>query len=159
MTHPTRSFDVLAYQIATAPKADAFTAKHDGTWTPLSSQQMQDSANLVSLGLLALGLSHGDRVAIISMNRPEWMMADFGIAQIGGVSVPMYPSITVEDYKYIFADAGVRAVFVADQKLHEKVLEAIVGLDIPPANIFTFDKIEGARHLDELLEIDRKSVV
>ena len=150
-----RSFDVLAHQIAETPKTDAFTAKLNGTWTPLSSQQMQDAANRVSLGLLALGLKAHDKVAIISMNRPEWMMADFGIAQIGAVSVPMYPSITVEDYKYIFADAGVRAVFVADQKLHEKVLEAIAGLDIPAANIFTFDKIEGARHLDELLEMGK----
>ena len=150
-----RSFDVLAHQIAETPKTDAFTAKLNGHWTPLSSQQMQDAANRVSLGLLALGLKAHDKVAIISMNRPEWMMADFGIAQIGAVSVPMYPSITVEDYKYIFADAGVRAVFVADQKLHEKVLEAIAGLDIPAANIFTFDKIEGARHLDELLEMGK----
>ena len=151
-----RSFDVLAHQIAETPKNDAFTAKIDGQWTPLSSQQMQDAANLVSLGLLALGLKSHDKVAIISMNRPEWMMADFGIAQIGGVSVPMYPSITVEDYKYIFADAGVRAVFVADQKLYDKVMEAIKELDIPPANIFTFDKIAGARHLDELLEMGKK---
>ena len=152
----SRSFDILAHQIATTPKNDAFTAKLNGTWTPLSSQQMQDAANLVSLGLLSLGLQHGDKVAIISMNRPEWMMADFGIAQIGATSVPMYPSITVEDYKYIFADAGVRAVFVADQKLYDKVMEAIEGLDIPVANIFTFDKIAGARHLDELLELGKK---
>ncbi len=151
-----RSFDVLAHQIAETPKNDAFTAKIDGHWTPLSSQQMQDAANLVSLGLLALGLKPHDKVAIISMNRPEWMMADFGIAQIGGVSVPMYPSITVEDYKYIFADAGVRAVFVADQKLYDKVMEAIKELDIPAANIFTFDKIAGARHLDELLDMGKK---
>ncbi len=155
----SRSFDILAHQIATTPKNDAFTAKLNGTWTPLSSQQMQDAANLVSLGLLSLGLKHGDKVAIISMNRPEWMMADFGIAQIGATSVPMYPSITVEDYKYIFADAGVRAVFVADQKLYEKVMEAIEGLDIPAENIFTFDKIAGARHLDELLALGKKGQV
>jgi long-chain acyl-CoA synthetase len=115
-----RTFDILAHQLANSPKPDAFAAKIDGQWVPTSTQQVQDQANLISLGLTSLGLKHGDKVAIISMNRPEWMLTDFGISQIGAVSVPMYPSITVEDYKYIFADAGVRAIFVSDQKLLEK---------------------------------------
>jgi long-chain acyl-CoA synthetase len=151
-----RAFDILPHQIATAPKPDALASKIDGQWVPLSSQQLLDQANLVSLGLVSLGLKRGDKVAIISMNRPEWMLADFGISQIGATSVPMYPSITVEDYKYIFTDAGVRAVFVADKKLFDKVKEATQGLDIPAENIFTFDKIEGARHFGELLEIGKK---
>jgi len=151
-----RAFDILPYQLATSPKKDALAAKIDGQWVPISTQQLQDQANLVSLGLVSLGLKRGDKVAIISMNRPEWMLADFGISQIGATSVPMYPSITVEDYKYIFTDAGVRAVFVADQKLYDKVKEATAELDIPAANIFTFDKIEGARHFSELLELGKK---
>jgi long-chain acyl-CoA synthetase len=151
-----RSFDILAHQIASSPKSDALAAKIDEQWIPQSSQQVQDEANLVSLGLVSLGLKRGDKVAIISMNRPEWLLADFGIAQIGATSVPMYPSITVEDYKYIFTDAGVRAVFVADQKLYDKVKEATAGLDIPAENVFTFDKIDGARHFGELLEMGKK---
>ncbi len=151
-----RAFDILNHQIAKSPKSDALASKIDGRWVPISSQQLQDQANLVSLGLVSLGLKHGDKVAIISMNRPEWMMADFGISQIGATSVPMYPSITVEDYKFIFTDAGVRAVFVADDKLFDKVKEATQDLDIPAENIFTFDKIEGARHFSELLELGRK---
>ena len=151
-----RAFDILAHQLAHSPKSDALAAKIDGQWVPTSTQQLQDQANKVSLGLIALGLQHGDKVAIISMNRPEWMLADFGISQIGAVSVPMYPSITVEDYKYIFTDAGVRAVFVADKKLYDKVKEATAGLDIPADNIFTFDKIAGARPFSELLELGQQ---
>ena len=151
-----RAFDILPHQIAESPKPDALASKIDGQWVPISSQQLQDQANAVSLGLVSLGLKRGDKVAIISMNRPEWMMADFGISQIGATSVPMYPSITVEDYKYIFTDAGVRAVFVADKKLFDKVKEATQGLDIPAENVFTFDKVEGARHFGELLEIGQK---
>ena len=154
-----RAFDILPHQLAKSPKSDALAAKIDGQWVPTSTQQLQDQANLVSLGLVSLGLKHGDKVAIISMNRPEWMLADFGISQIGAVSVPMYPSITVEDYKYIFTDAGVRAIFVADKSLHDKVMEATAGLDVPAANIFTFDKISGARHFSELLEIGKKGNV
>ena len=151
-----RAFDILAHQLAHSPKSDALAAKIDGQWVPTSTQQLQDQANKVSLGLIALGLQHGDKVAIISMNRPEWMLADFGISQIGAVSVPMYPSITVEDYKYIFTDAGVRAVFVADKKLYDKVKEATAGLDIPADNIFTFDKIAWARSFSELLEMGQQ---
>lgn len=148
-----RSFDILANQLAKFPQPDALAGKIDGRYVPFSSQQVQDQANLVSLGLLTLGLKKNDKVAIISMNRPEWLLADFGIAQIGATSVPMYPSITVEDYKYIFTDAGVKAVFVADKQLYDKVKEATAGLNIPPQNVFTFDKIDEARHFGELLQL------
>ncbi|RZK43275.1 MAG: long-chain fatty acid--CoA ligase [Hymenobacter sp.] len=151
-----RSFDILTKQIASFPQPDALAAKINGQYEPLSSQQVQDQANLVSLGLLKLGLKKDDKVAIISMNRPEWLLADFGIAQIGATSVPMYPSITVEDYRYIFTDAGVRAVFVADKHLFAKVKEATAELDIPAENVFTFDKVAGARHFGELLDLGRQ---
>ncbi|TGE20324.1 long-chain fatty acid--CoA ligase [Hymenobacter aquaticus] len=153
-----RSFDILSHQLATAPKADSLAAKIDGTWQKISTQQVIDHANQVSLGLLQLGLKKDDKVAIISMNRPEWMFADFGISQIGATSVPMYPSITVEDYKYIFTDAGVKAVFVADEKLYAKVKEATA--DLPEVkHVFTFDKVAGARHFSELLEMGKKGDV
>jgi long-chain acyl-CoA synthetase len=151
-----RSFDILANQLEKFPKPDALAGKINGQYVPLSSQQVQDQVNLVSLGLLRLGLKRSDKVAIISMNRPEWLLADFGIAQIGATSVPMYPSITVEDYKYIFTDADVKAVFVADAKLYQKVREATAGLSLPPENIFSFDKVDGARHFDELLALGKQ---
>jgi long-chain acyl-CoA synthetase len=151
-----RSFDILANQLEKFPKPDALAGKINGQYVPLSSQQVQDQVDLVSLGLLRLGLKRSDKVAIISMNRPEWLLADFGIAQIGATSVPMYPSITVEDYKYIFTDADVKAVFVADAKLYEKVREATAGLSLSPENIFSFDKVDGARHFDELLALGKQ---
>ncbi|RYU83772.1 AMP-dependent synthetase/ligase [Hymenobacter persicinus] len=150
-----RSFDILTHQLATTPKTDALAAKINGTWEKISTQQLQDNVNQVSLGLLELGIQKGDKVAIISMNRPEWMFADFGIAQVGATSVPMYPSITVEDYKYIFKDAGVKAVFVSDDKLYAKVKEATA--DLPEVkHVFTFDKVQGAPHFSELLEKGKK---
>ncbi|PJJ48751.1 AMP-dependent synthetase/ligase [Hymenobacter chitinivorans] len=150
-----RAFDILPHQLATAPKADCLAAKIDGSWQKYSTQQVLDQVNQVSLGLLALGLKKDDKVAIISMNRPEWMFADFGISQIGGTTVPMYPSITVEDYKYIFTDAGVKAVFVSDEKLYAKVKEATA--DLPEVkHVFTFDKVDGVRHFSELLEMGKQ---
>jgi long-chain acyl-CoA synthetase len=151
-----RTFDLLPQLQQKFNKPDCFAHKLNGQYTPISTDVVVEKVNQVSLGLRSLGIGKDDKVAIISMNRPEWMFADFGIAQLGATSVPMYPSITVEDYKYIFTDAGVKAVFVSDQKLLDKVLEATEGLNIPRENIFTFDKLAGARHFDELLELGKK---
>ncbi|MBC6699665.1 AMP-dependent synthetase/ligase [Hymenobacter puniceus] len=151
-----RTFDILPHLQQKYNKPDCFAAKVNGQYTPISTDTVVEKVNQVSLGLRSLGIGKDDKVAIISMNRPEWMFADFGIAQLGATSVPMYPSITVEDYKYIFTDAGVKAIFVADQKLLDKVREATQGLDIPAENVFTFDKLEGARHFDELLALGKQ---
>lgn len=152
-----RTFDILPHLQQKYNKPDCFAAKIDGQYTPISTDTVVEKVNQVSLGLRSLGIGKDDKVAIISMNRPEWMFADFGIAQLGATSVPMYPSITVEDYKYIFTDAGVKAVFVSDKKLFDKVQEATQGLNIPQENVFTFDKIDGARHFGELLELGKKA--
>jgi long-chain acyl-CoA synthetase len=106
----------------------------------------------VSLGLLKLGIGKGDKVAIISLNRPEWVFADFGIQQIGAISVPMYPTITVEDYRYIFNDAEVKAVFVSDAELYNKVIAATEGMD-SIKEIYTFDEIHGAKYWKEVIKL------
>jgi long-chain acyl-CoA synthetase len=151
-----RTFDILPQLQQKYNKPDCFAAKVDGRYAPISTDEVVAKVNQVSLGLRSLGVGKDDKVAIISMNRPEWMFADFGIAQLGATSVPMYPSITVEDYKYIFSDAGVKAVFVSDKKLLDKVREATQGLNIPQENVFTFDKVEGARHFSELLDLGKQ---
>ncbi|WP_139924713.1 long-chain fatty acid--CoA ligase [Hymenobacter sp. DG01] len=151
-----RTFDILPQLQQKYNKPDCFAAKVNGQYAPISTDSVVEQVNQVSLGLRALGVGKDDKVALISMNRPEWMFADFGISQLGATSVPMYPSITVEDYKYIFTDAGVKAIFVSDKKLLDKVREATQDLNIPAENIFTFDKVEGARHFSELLELGKQ---
>ncbi|WP_139921648.1 long-chain fatty acid--CoA ligase [Hymenobacter sp. DG01] len=148
-----RTFDLLPHLIATSPQADCLVEKKAGTWQPLSTTRVQELSNHVSLGLRQLGIGRGDKVAIISANRPEWVIADLGIAQLGAVSVPMYPTITVEDYRHIFQDAGVRVVLVQDKKLLARVQQAVAGLAHGPEHIFTFDKLEGVAHFGELLAL------
>ncbi|UYZ58750.1 AMP-dependent synthetase/ligase [Hymenobacter latericus] len=150
-----RTFDILPHQLKNFPKADCLAAKQSGNWQPFSTQQVFDNAELVSFGLRKLGIGKDDKVAIISMNRPEWLMTDFGISQLGAVTVPMYPTITVEDYAYIFADAGVKAVVVSNQELYDKVKQATAGLDISDDCIFTYDRVPGARHFDDLLALGK----
>ncbi|RAU81499.1 AMP-dependent synthetase/ligase [Pontibacter arcticus] len=150
----TRTFDLLSYQLQNYPQPDCLASKENGNWVKYSTQQVQDYANQVSLGLLKLGIGKNDKVAIISLNRPEWIFADFGIQQAGAISVPMYPTITVEDYRYIFADAEVKAVFVSDIELYNKVVAATTGSESIKA-IYTFDRIPGAKHWSEVLEMGK----
>ncbi|RFP66650.1 long-chain fatty acid--CoA ligase [Hymenobacter lapidiphilus] len=147
----SRTFDLLAHLAETTPQADCLVEKRDGRWQPRSAQQVQQSSDQLSLGLRKLGVGAGDKVAIICANRPEWVVADMAIAQLGAVSVPMYPTITVDDYRHIFQDAGVRVVLVQDAPLLDKVREAIAGLETGPEHIFTFDPTPGAPSYADLL--------
>jgi long-chain acyl-CoA synthetase len=148
----TRTLDLLPYQLQHFPKPDCLAAKVNGTWQKFSTQDVQDYANKVSLGLLKLGIGKDDKVAIISFNRPEWVFVDFGIQQIGATSVPLYPTITVEDYRYILNDAEVKAIFVADGSLYSKVVAATEGM-AGLKEIYTFDQIQGAKNWTEVLEM------
>ncbi|WP_347159592.1 AMP-dependent synthetase/ligase [Pontibacter chitinilyticus] len=154
----SRTFDLLPYQLQHYPQPDCLAAKVNGTWKTYSTQDVQNKVNLLSLGLLKLGIHRNDKVAIISFNRPEWVLADFGIQQIGAISVPMYPTITVEDYRYIFEDAEVKIIFVADSNLYNKVVAATEGMS-GVQHIYTFDHVQGAKHWTEVLELGTKGEV
>src|SRR6478752_3087376 len=120
----TRAFDILPYQLKKYPQPDCLASKINGQWQKHSTQEVLDKANQISLGLLKLGIQKNDKVAIVSMNRPEWVFVDNGISQIGAISVPMYPTITEDDYRYIFNDADVKAIFVSDRHLDNNVMAA-----------------------------------
>ncbi len=154
----TRILDLLPYQQQHYPQPDCLAAKVDGAWQKYSTQDVQEYANKISLGLLKLGVGKDDKVAIISFNRPEWVLVDFGIQQIGAISVPMYPTITAEDYRYIFNDAEVKAIFVADSTLYSKVTAATAGMEGISA-IYTFDEVAGASYWKEVLELGKDSDV
>jgi len=148
----TRAFDILSYQLKKYPQPDCMASKINGQWEKITTQQVADKANQVSLGLLKLGIKKDDKVAIVSLNRPEWVLADIGIQQTGAVVVPMYPTITEEDYRYIFNDAEVKAVFVSDAALYNKVRAATA--NIPGIlEIYTFDEVNGAKNWNEPLKL------
>lgn len=148
----TRVFDLLETSVKPLNKEDVFACKIQGNWRKYSAQEVIDTVNKISLGLLKLGVKRDDKIALISNNRPEWNFVELGIQQIGAVSVPMYPTITIEDYHYIFSDADIKLIFVSDENLLKKSTEASKGIDSVEA-IYTFDKISGAKHWTEVLEI------
>jgi len=118
---PTRTFDILTrIQDKFADKTDVVAGKENGKWRKYNIQEYIDNCNWVSYALLSLGIKKGDKVAIISNNRPEWNFADFGISQIGAIGVPIYPTISSEEYTYILAHAEPKIIFISDKSLYEK---------------------------------------
>lgn len=146
-----RLFDLPYYQLENFPQPDAFADKINGEWIKTSTKSYVDQANALSRGLLKLGIQDGDKIAMISNNRSEWNICDIGIQQIGGISVPVYPTISADVYDYIFNDAEVKVCFVSDQELYDKVL-SIKDKVSSLTHVFTFNDVEGATSWKTLLE-------
>ncbi len=146
-----RLFDIPYYQLENYPKPDMFSVKENGKWRSYSTQESIDIIRKVSLALIESGINKDDKIGIVSNNRPEWNFIDLGILQSGAINVPVYPTITSEDYKYIFNDAEVRICFVSDKDLYDKV-NAIKSEVNSLMEIYTFEKVEGAKHWTEFLQ-------
>lgn len=152
----TRVFDLLPYNLEKFPKGDMLAHKQNGTWTKFTSQQVSDTVNNVSYGLLALGIVKDDKIAIMSPNRPEWNFCDFGIMQIGATQVPMYPTLSESDIEFILKDAGIKIIFVSDKEIYNKV-NSIKDKVAPELIIYTYEPVPGAKHWNEVLELGKKN--
>ncbi len=141
---PTRVFDFVTHQAENYPREDALASKVNGQWKAYSLAEVQENANKLSHGLLKLGVAKDNKVAIVSENRPEWNFVDLATQQIGAVSVPMYPTITIEDYRYIIGHADVTVIFASSTDLYQKVKTALDGNEA--IKVYTFDEVEGAEH-------------
>ena len=151
-TKITRLFDFPYYQLETYNLKNAFSTKYNGVWETLSTQQYVDKANQLSRGLLKLGLNPNDKVAIISTNnRNEWNICDIGVLQTGAQTVPIYPTISKEDYQYVINHSEAIYCFVSDDTILEK-LNQIKG-DTQLKGIFTFDDVKGEKSWKEILEL------
>jgi long-chain acyl-CoA synthetase len=147
----TRLFDIIRYQEQKFPQMDALCHKVEGTWKKYSTSECIEWINNVSLGLMELGIKKDDKIALISYNRPEWNFIDQGILQIGAVDVPIYPTISPADYKYIFNHAGIKLCFVEDQELYDKVAE--IQDEVPSLQaIYSINKLDGVKHWLEVVE-------
>ena len=148
----TRVFDLIPHQLESFPQEIMFSMKIKGEWKGHSTKEVKKIVDELGLGFLKLGLKKDDKVAIISQNRVEWNFIDYGVQQLGVVSVPMYPTITEEDYRYIFQDAGVKVVFVSNEELYQKVSRAIEGISSIQA-VYSFDHISGVKHWTEVQQL------
>lgn len=153
MQNPTRLFDFPYYQLENVNLEKSLITKYNGVWVPTSTREYIDQANSISRALLQLGVMPNDKVAIISStNRTEWNVLDIGILQLGAQTVPIYPTISEEDYAYVLNHSGATYCFVSCNEVLEKVQavrEAVPHL----VDVFSFDQIDGCRNWKELLEM------
>ena len=148
----TRIFDFPYYQLNTYNLKNAFITKHGGKWKSTSTQEYIDLANTISRGLLRLGVKANDKIAVISStNRTEWNIVDIGILQIGAQNVPIYPTISKEDYEYILNHSEASYCFVSDQDILTK-LNAIKG-KTTLKEVFTFNDIANEKSWSDVLKL------
>lgn len=165
MTEPKRLFDCIQYHLERQPLEDMLAAKEGGQWKKYSTAAVKEIVDNLGAGLLSLGVSCGDmtpegrdKIAILCKNRPEWIMLDMAVQQIGAMLVPVYPTINVNELEFVFKDAQVKYAFVNDEDLFLKVLsikERIPSLK----DIFTFEHVPNARHWKEVTALSTPQLI
>ncbi len=149
----TRLFDFPYYQLEKFNLSDALNTKKDGVWVATSTQEYIDQANAISRGLLRLGVQPNDKVAVISMtNRTEWNICDIGILQLGAQNVPIYPTISEEDYAYVLNHSESKYVFVSCNEVRDKVMS--IKDKVPSLiEVYSFEDIDNCKNWSEVLEL------
>ncbi|MBC2838134.1 long-chain fatty acid--CoA ligase [Robiginitalea sp. SC105] len=156
----TRLFDLLQHQLEQHPQTACVSVREEsGNWKSYSTQEIADMAETAAAGLLKMGLSPGDKVALVSYkNRPEWLIMDFAIQMAGMVSIPLYPTISIREYTYILNEAEVRAAFCGGLDLYDKLDSA--RKEVPTlTHIYTFDRQEGRPYWEDIFDASRKEEV
>ena len=129
MNNQSRIFDFLYYQQEKFPQPDMLAGKVNGSYEPISTEQVVQRVNKLSAALLKTGLSgndmtveNQDKIAIISKNRPEWLILDLACQQAGIILCPIYPTTNINELEYIFNDAAIKYVFITGDDILEKVI-------------------------------------
>ncbi len=149
MINIRRLFDIPYYQYEKYPNKNMFVTKTNGEWVGISTSIFLEQVNKISRGLIAFGIEPGDKVCIASNSRFEWNILDIAIQQTGAIVVPIYPNISIIDYRYIMNDAEIKLCVVDSQELYEKInsiKSEIATLD----HLFTFNKIENIPNWSEI---------
>lgn len=148
-----RLFDFPYYQLEKYSIPDALVTKYGDEWVKTSTQEYIDKANAFSRGLMRMGVKKNDKIAVISSNnRTEWHIADIGILQTGAQNVPVYPTISEEDYEYIINHCEAIYCIVSDEELYNKIMSIRGNL---PAlkEIYSFNRVPGCKNWSEILEL------
>ncbi|MFP4046817.1 MAG: AMP-dependent synthetase/ligase, partial [Bacteroidales bacterium] len=151
-----RTFDILKRLEKKFPKDDILAGKKGGVWHKYSTKEYIEYVNCLSYGLLDLGFKKGDKIATIANNRPEWNFIDFAMAQVGIIHVPIYPTISHEDYKYILRHSDVKAVFVGNRSIYNKI-SPIARKIRRIKMIYSFDKTEETNYWYEIAETGKNT--
>ncbi|MNF52666.1 Long-chain-fatty-acid--CoA ligase FadD15 [compost metagenome] len=153
MTNISRLFDFPYYQQENFNIPDALVTKQNGVWEKTSTDEYVAKANTVSRALLRMGIKKDDKIALISSNnRTEWNIMDIGALQTGAQTVPIYPTISENDYEYILNHSGAIYCFVSDEEVLRKV--NLIRNKVPALiEVYSFNEISGCKNWKELLSL------
>ena len=152
MQKVTRLFDFPYYQMEKYNLEKSLVTKYDGQWVATSTKDYLDKANAVSRALLRLGIQKHDKIAIISSaNRTEWNIMDIGVLQTGAQTIPIYPTISAEEYEYVLNHSESIYCFVSDEEVLNKVKKVLPNTKLK--EIYSFDKIKGCKNYSELFDL------
>ena len=157
MTEVKRLFDFPYYQLEHYPLQSSLVSKKDGEWKSTSTAEYIDKANAISRGLIQLGVQPNDKIAIISMtNRTEWNICDIGILQLGAQDVPIYPTISEEDYQYVLNHSESKFCFVSCEEVLKKVNRI---KDMVPTlqGVYCFDELRDCPHYSEIIRLGNEN--
>lgn len=150
MLETTRLFDIPVFQLKTYPNSNMFVTKRNGVWEGMSTKDFVDATNDYSKALIALGINKDDKIALVASNRVEWNIMDIAIQQVGAIVVPIYPNISVADYRYIMNDANIIACFVGGSDLYLKIND--IRSEITCLKyLYNFDEVENELHWTSIL--------
>ena len=152
---PLRTFDLLPkLEKEFGQEKPILAEKENGDWRTYTVGEAMEIVDAISLSLLALGIQKGDRVAISSRNCPYWNFIDWGIQQVGGTTVPLYTTISENDYKYNLNHSEAKLLFISGQNIFRKI-DAIRG-EIPTVQrVISLKAIEGADCFDDFLALGK----
>lgn len=153
----TRLFDFVAKRVAEDPNGVMLAGKENGAYRTYSNKDAWDMAAKLCGGLLSLGIKNDvlepeaqEKIALISPNRPEWLITDLGVQQTGAVLTPLYPTISATDLVYVLNEAEVRIIFIANADMYERFKDAFA--QVPTLqHIYSFDEIPGVKNWKELI--------
>nr|MDQ3392784.1 long-chain fatty acid--CoA ligase [Bacteroidota bacterium] len=144
-----RLFDILFRYISHFPSEEVLGSKKHGVWKKYGIEEIIELIDTLSIGFLRSGVKPGDRIAIISNNRPEWNFVDFACQQSGAISVPVYSNFSEQDIRIILKETEVKYIFVSDGEMVKKVEIAAKNLN-HVEGVFSFDFVEGTTHWSAL---------
>jgi long-chain acyl-CoA synthetase len=150
----TRVFDLLKYNLENFSKPEFISGKINGKWYKYSTVEFCELTDQLSRGLTTLNVGKGDRIAVMSPNRPEWNICDYAIMQLGAYQIPLYPTLAEHDIKFIIENAEITIVFVADEELYAKIKKVCAEIK-HEVKIYTYNQVNEASHWQELVAIGK----
>lgn len=151
-----RLFDLAARQAQELPDSVLLASKVNGAWQTITRKKAFQLSEELAAGLLALGINNGileieqqDKIALLSNNRPEWLITDLAVQQTGAVLTPLYPTIGTDEFVYIMNEAEAKMLFIASKELYDKF--SIVFDKVPTLqHVFSFDRIAGVKNWKDI---------